>query len=404
MKNFTWSGIKQGNKTSGVIAAKDKTEVLNLLKIEKVIITNIKAAPSKNSINLSYSLFESVTSKELMNFTKSFAVMCKGGLSIIKTLNMVINQQKNDYFRGILENIRTNLESGESLSQSFSKYPKIFDNLYINLLTAGEASGRLDFFLEKLSKNIERNERRKTKLKKGTIYPTILISTSIAAVILMMVFVVPIFAKIYANSKNELPQLTQCLVQISDFIKDPLKGGVVVLLGFLFICFFKFVLKTNERALLVFHKYLLKLPILGNILIKDIFYKLFLIKGDLIGAGVSVVDSIVIAQNSSRNLYFKQSLERIKNGIICGEPLSKLYSKESFFPYIVCELTTAAEETGKIEEMFHFMATCFEEDFNYSVDQFLELLEPLGIIIIGIVIGFILLALYLPIFQMGQNF
>ena len=146
------------------------------------------------------------------------------------------------------------------------------------------------------------------------------------------------------------------------------------------------------------------MEILGNILIKDIFYKLFLIKGDLIGAGVSVVDSIDIAQNSSRNLYFKQSLDRIKNGIICGEPLSKLYSKESFFPYIVCELTTAAEETGKIEEMFHFMATCFEEDFNYSVDQFLELLEPLGIIIIGIVIGFILLALYLPIFQMGQNF
>ena len=139
-------------------------------------------------------------------------------------------------------------------------------------------------------------------------------------------------------------------------------------------------------------------------MIKDIFYKIFLIKGDLIGAGVPVVDAIEIAQNSSNNLYVQQSLDRIKNGIICGEPLSILYAKESFFPHIICELTTAAEETGKTEEMFHFIATCFEEEFNDAVDQFLELLEPLGIIIIGIVIGFILLALYLPIFQMGQNF
>ena len=330
--------------------------------------------------------------------------MCRGGLSIIKTLDMVIGQQKNLFFRGILDQIKKDIESGESLSGSFSKYPKIFDNLYVNLLTAGEASGRLDYFLEKLSKNIERNERRKVKLKKGTMYPTILIATSIAAIILMMIFVVPIFATIYENSKNELPQLTQSLIKTSKFITDPAKGGALLVTFILLLLAMKHIIKSNQKILLGAHKYFLKLPILGNILIKNIFYNLFLIKGDLIGAGVSVVEAIEIAQKSSRNLYFQQSLERIKNGIICGEPLSKLYSKEPIFPNIVCELTTAAEETGKIEEMFHFMATCFEDEFNNSVDQFLELLEPIGIIIIGIVIGFILLALYLPIFQMGQNF
>jgi type IV pilus assembly protein PilC len=404
MKNFTWLGLKEGQKTSGVITAKNRMEVLDLLKNEKIIITSIKEGNTKASTKLGFSIFNSVNSKELMNFTKSFSVMCKGGLSIIKTLDMVIRQQKNQHFRDTLENIKNEIESGETLSKSFSKYPKIFDRLYVNLLSAGEASGRLDFFLDKLSKNMERNERRKSKLKKGTMYPAILIATSVAAVILMMVFVVPVFVKIYANSKNQLPQLTELLIQISNFIKDPLKGGLSAICIFLLFFIIKYIIETNQNTLIIFHKYLLKLPVLGNIMIKDIFYKIFLIKGDLIGAGVPVVDAIEIAQNSSNNLYVQQSLDRIKNGIICGEPLSILYAKESFFPHIICELTTAAEETGKTEEMFHFIATCFEEEFNDAVDQFLELLEPLGIIIIGIVIGFILLALYLPIFQMGQNF
>jgi type IV pilus assembly protein PilC len=404
MKNFAWNGLKEGKKTGGLLTAKNKSDVLNLLKDQKIIITNIKEGSNNNYKRLILSLFDSVSSKELMTFTKSFSVMLKGGLSIIKTLDMVIRQQKNIYFRNILDLIKNDIESGETLSKSFAKHPNIFDNLYVSLLAAGESSGRLDFFLDKLSKNIERNERRKSKLKKGTMYPSILIFTSIAAVILMMVFVVPVFVKIYANSKNELPQLTELLIQISNFIKDPAKGGVILICAFFLFLIIKHIIKTNQKVLTTFHKYLLKVPVLGNILIKDIFYKLFLVKGDLIGAGVSVVNAIEIAQSSSRNLYFQQSLGRIKNGIICGEPLSKLYAKEKIFPYIICELTTAAEETGKIEEMFQFMATCFEEEFNYSVDQFLELLEPLGIIIIGIVIGFILLALYLPIFQMGQNF
>ena len=402
MNTFHWNGIKNGALVDGVIEAQDKDEILKYLKTKNIIVTNLQTKKKGLLNNLNIQFCKTVTSKELMSFTKNFSVMCKGGLSIIKTIEIMNNQQKNVFFKNILKNIKKDLESGESLSRSFGKFPKVFNILYVNLLNAGEISGRLEFFLDKLAKNIEKNEKRKLKLKKGTLYPGILILAAISVITLMIIFVIPVFMKIYKNVNSDLPYLTNLLIEISNFIQDPFKGGLLLLCILFGLIIFKFTLKFNKSLLEGFHKQLLKLPILGDILLKDILYKLFLIKGDLIGAGVSLVESIDIAKESTSNLHIKNILERVKNGIICGQPFSQLLNKEPVFPHFISEMTVVAEETGNIEEMFNFMADCFEEEFNYSVEQFLELLEPFLVIVIGIIIGFILLALYLPVFKMGQ--
>ena len=150
------------------------------------------------------------------------------------------------------------------------------------------------------------------------------------------------------------------------------------------------------------NKRLLKLPVFGNILLKDILYRAFLIKGDLVGAGVSLVESIDIALKSSANLYMRKIFGKMKHGIVCGKSFSYLISQEKIFPSFISEMIRVSEETGNIEEMFNFISECFEAEFNHSVEQFLELLEPSLVIVIGLTIGFILLALYLPVFKMGQ--
>ncbi len=278
----------------------------------------------------------------------------------------------------------------------------MFDNIYVNMVKAGEMSGRLDEFLERLVISLEKTEKIKASVKKAMMYPSILLVTAILVIIIMMVFVVPVFADMFKG--GTLPKPTQVVMAISDFFRDPTRGGM---LGGTIVGLFV-IIKVLAARFYGFRKFLhsvqLKAPALGDMVLKSALAKIAMIQGNLAAAGVAVLDSLDISAEATDNLIIKEALIEVKKGVYSGEPLSVLYRKyQKLFPMTFTELIAVGEETGGMEEMFGSISGYYEQEFDAAVENLTAMLEPIMIVFMGITIGGILVSMYMPIFQMGQT-
>ena len=401
---FKWKGLEKNNFAEGEIEAEEKDDAIYLLKEQGVTITTIEpiGKPPKKKKAPRKSSSAKISDKELLLFTKKLATMMKAGLAIVPALEMLKVQNENPSFAPIIDELLLQINAGVPLSQCLEKHPNLFDNVYVNLIKAGEASGNLDTFLDRITYALEKSIKIKKAIKSAMMYPIILLIVAFTVVGVMMVFVVPVFVDIFADAGIELPPATKIVMAASDFLRSwaaPI-FFVSVYLGFKFL---KKILQSNEALMMKFDKYLMKAPVLGKLVSDSIMARMAMVLANLIAGGVNLVEALEIVKNSISNSKIQFSLEKVKREIFSGRPFSKSLRETSDFPETMCGFIEVGEETGKLNEMLGTVAVYYEEEFDDSVDAFSQLLEPIMIVFLGVVIGFILVAMYTPIFQMGST-
>ena len=409
MEFFSYKGISEGKYVEGEIEALNQDEASHKLKEQKVIITNLikskkkKAETKDKSKKSSFSLFggkKKPKTEDILIFSKQFATMVKAGLPILEVLGMLRDQLENPGIKEIIEDIRKSLEGGVTLSKCFEKYPQYFDNVYCNLIKAGEASGKLDVFLLKIVESLEKKEKIKKKIKGALMYPGIMFTVAITVSAFMLVKVVPVFAKMYDGMGIELPKATATIMAMSDFLRGT--GGMILLLGSIvgFITF-RYLTTKNAAIRYKWHKQILKIPVFGDMILKSLLARISLILGNLSAAGVNLLESLEIAKSVSNNVVVTEALENVKKGVFSGDTLTKLFLKEPMFPPTFSQLISVGEQTGQLDEMFGSVATYYEEEFDNSVENMSSLIEPIMIVFMGIMIGGLMIAMYSPIFNVG---
>jgi type IV pilus assembly protein PilC len=407
MDFYTYKGISAGKYIEGEIEALNQEEASHKLKGDKVIITNlvkskkkkIEKKEKKKGSSFSFGK-KKVTPADVVIFSKQFATMVKAGLPILNVLKMLRDQVENPSLKEIIEDIRKSLEGGVTLSKCFNKYPKVFDNIYVNLIKAGEASGKLDVFLMKLVSSLEKTEKVKKKIKGALMYPMVMFSTAMIVMVFMLIKVVPVFAKMYDGMGIPLPTPTRVIMNASDFMRG--SGGLTLFIVLTISYFsFKYLTTKNEKIRFWWHGRVLKLPIFGEMILKSMLARISLIMGNLSAAGVNLLESIEIAKSVSNNVVITNALENVKKGVFSGDTLTKLFLKEPLFPPTFSQLISVGEQTGSLDEMFTSVSNYYEEEFDTAVDNMSTLIEPIMIVFMGTMIGGLMIAMYSPIFNVG---
>ena len=407
MEAFTYKGIADGKYVTGDIEAINQEEASHKLKEQKIIITNLIRTKKKKGETKSKGKSKGfsfgkkkVKVEDILIFSKQFATMVKAGLPILEVLGMLRDQLESPAIKEVIEDIRKSLEGGVTLSKCFEKYPQYFDNVYVNLIKAGEASGKLDVFLLKIVDSLEKKEKIKKKIKSALMYPSIMFSVAITVSAFMLIKVVPVFAKMYDGMGLALPKPTAVIMSMSDFLRGT--GGLVMLISIIvFVVVFKYLTTKNAAFQYRWHKQVLKLPVFGEMILKSLLARISLILGNLSAAGVNLLESLEIAKSVSNNVVVTEALENVKKGVFSGDTLTKLFLKEPLFPPTFSQLISVGEQTGQLDEMFGSVATYYEEEFDQTVDNMSSLIEPIMIVFMGVMIGGLMIAMYSPIFNVG---
>ncbi len=405
-ETYTYKGISAGKYVEGSIEALSQEEASFKLKEQKIIITKIvrtkkKASEKKKKAGGGFSFMKkAIKPDDVVIFSKQFATMVKAGLPILNVLGMLRDQLEHPELKIIVEDIRKSLEGGVTLSKCFEKYPKVFDNIYINLIKAGEASGKLDVFLLKLVESLEKREKVKKKIKSALMYPMVMFTVAITVMVFMLVKVVPIFAEMYEGMGVALPTPTAVIMTGSNFMRG--SGGLTLLIV-LIISFiiFKYLTTKVPAIRYKWHQRVLKMPVFGDMILKSLIARVSLIMGNLSSAGVNLLESIEIAKQVSNNDVVTLALENVKKGVFSGDTLTKLFLKEPTFPPTFSQLISVGEQTGNLDEMFTSVSNYFEEEFDQAVDNMSSLIEPIMIVFMGVMIGGLMIAMYAPIFNVG---
>lgn len=405
MLNFQYKGISQGKYVEGEIEALNNAEAAHKLKEKKVIITKLQEAKKKKVVTkkekTSFTFGTGVKAQEILIFCKQFATMMRAGLPVLNTLEMLEGQTKRPPMKKIIQTIKKDLESGNSLAKCFEKHPKIFDTVVVNLIKAGEASGKLDTFLQKIVINLEKREKIKSQIKSALFYPGALLTVAILVTIFMLIKVVPVFVTMYEGMGVDVPASTAAIMSASDFVRSASGGGLTLVIFVVSIIGLRYLIKTNYKIRKGWHQFTLKIPVFGNLIQKSILAKVSLVLGNLSQAGVDLLESIDIAKSVTNNTVVVEALENVKKGVFSGETLTKLFAKEKIFPTTFSQLISVGEQTGSLDEMFGAVASYYEEEFDTAVANLATLIEPIMIVFMGITIGGLMIAMYAPIFNVG---
>ena len=406
MLNFQYKGISQGKYVEGEIEAINNAEAAHKLKEQKVIITKLiefkkKKKVDKKKEKISFSFGTGVKAKEILIFCKQFATMLRAGLPVLNTLNMLDEQTKAPNMKKIIITIRKDLEAGNALSKCFANHPKIFDTVVVNLIKAGEASGKLDTFLQRIVISLEKKEKIKSQIKSALFYPGALLTVAILVTIFMLIKVVPVFVTMYEGMGVDVPASTAAIMSASDFLRSASGGGLTLVIFVVSIIGLRYLIKTNYKIRKGWHQFTLKIPVFGNLIQKSILAKVSLVLGNLSQAGVDLLESIDIAKSVTNNTVVVEALENVKKGVFSGETLTKLFAKEKIFPTTFSQLISVGEQTGSLDEMFGSVASYYEEEFDTAVTNLASLIEPIMIVFMGITIGGLMIAMYAPIFNVG---
>lgn len=406
---YSYKGIKGTKYTEGNIEAINRDEAAYKLKEQKIIITSLEKTSGKEEVQEKNKRVKKnrkapkkVPIHEVIVFTKKLETMVRAGLPILETIAMIEEQTEDLGLKWVIGQIHTDVESGTPLSDAFAKHSQVFSNVYINLLRAGESSGKVDLFLKKLVTSMEKDEKIRASIKGALTYPIVLLVVATGVIVLMMVYVVPVFQEMFSGVEGGLPAPTQIIVGMSEFLRDPLRGGMLaaIITGVAFSM--SIAVKKSFKLRKAWHKIILKLPLFGELIQKSALSKIAMIQGNLTAAGVPVIEALDISASSIDNIIIKEAMIDVKRGVFSGEPLSKLFeSKKSIFPMTFTAMVSVGERTGNMEEMFESIALYYEEEMDVTVEKLTAMLEPIMIVFMGGTIGFILVAMYMPMFQMG---
>ena len=402
---YAYAGFHGGKKIKGKVEASSLAKARTALRQKRIRIKTIKEFKQKKSalnIEITWGPFGSIPSKEILMFTKKLATMIRAGLPILDGLIMVSGQTKNANMKRVTDQIIANLNDGKSLSEAFGAQQRYFDNVYRNMIQAGEVSGMLDKFIDKLVQILEKQAKIKAGIKSAMFYPVTLIVVSLGITAFMLTNVVPTFQEMYEGMGIALPAPTQAIVDASNWITNIANvsriAGIIV--GVLWIQ--HLLSKYISAYRMLTHKLLLKMPLFGRIIIMAVTARASLLMANLFAAGVSVLETLDVAKSVTNNAVFLKSFGRIRTDVLTGAELSTLFAKEKAFPIELSQLIAVGERTGNMEEMLNSIANYYEEEFDALVEGLSTVIEPIMIVFVGFLIGTMVIALYLPIFSAGD--
>jgi type IV pilus assembly protein PilC len=406
---FLWKGLQAGDFSSGVIDALTEEEAVYLLKQQGVIITEIYSDESVSTVKTTKVSVETpknlkrvkIKGKQLLLFTRKLSAMLGSGLAVVPALEMLRDQSEEKGLRQLLSEVVDDVNAGIPISKALEKYPDTFDSVYINLIKAGESSGSLESFLQKICISLEKKIKIISSLKSALTYPMILLIVAVGVIMVMMTFVVPVFAEMYSGNGAPLPGPTAAVMSISDFIRSPM-ALVLLIIFVVFFIVLRQKIKTNLALKTKFDKKILDLPVFGDLIRNSAIARLASVLANLVSAGVGLIEALEIARQSINNEYMKEGIENIKRKVYSGNTLEFIMKDDPRFPETFKAFVAVGEKTGKLNDMLGSIANYYEDEFDGSVDRLSQMLEPAMILFLGITIGFILVAMYMPIFSMGK--
>ncbi|HPI92578.1 MAG TPA: type II secretion system inner membrane protein GspF [Deltaproteobacteria bacterium] len=396
MPVFAWEGrLANGTVKKGEIEAADKAAAGMILKRQRIVPTKLKAKAKDISL-----FKQGIKTKEIVIFTRQFSTMINAGLPLVQCLDILSSQQPNPTFKKILAQIKQDVEGGSTFADALGKHPKVFDNLYVNLVAAGEIGGVLDTVLNRLAVYMEKNENLKNKIKGAMTYPIIVLCVAFGVVAVLMIFVIPTFSDMFKQFGASLPAPTQMVVNLSNFFRKFwwLMIGAI----FAFIVVYKWV-RTQEKGRYATDKIFLRLPVFGPLLRKVAVAKFTRTLGTMISSGVPIMDGLDITSRTAGNVIVEQAIRSVRTSISEGKSMSEPLEQTGIFPGMVVQMIAVGEATGAMDQMLSKIADFYDEEVDTAVEALTSALEPMLMVFLGGIIGFVVVAMYLPIFQMAQN-
>jgi len=399
MPVYLWEGKDKKNEIQkGEMEAGNEDAVRANLNRLKINPSKIKEKPKDLFENIAF-FQPSVTIKDVIIFCRQFSTMIDAGLPIIQCLDILYGQQENTTFKKILKKIKSAVEGGATLAEALKKYPKQFDDLFVNMIAAGEAGGILDIILQRLSAYMEKAAKLKAKVKGAMTYPIITIIIAAIVVAVIMVFVIPVFQSMFNDMGGSLPAPTLIVVAMSNFVRH----NIIYIIGAIIIFIFaykRFYNTVKGRALL--DDLFLKLPMFGILLRKVAVAKFTRTMGTMLSSGVSILDALDIVAKTAGNVTIEKAIYNVKAGISEGQTMSEPLIKSGVFPSMVCQMIAVGESTGALDAMLTKIADFYDEEVDQAVENLTSMIEPFMLVFLGVVIGGLVIAMYLPIFTMAS--
>jgi type IV pilus assembly protein PilC len=398
MATFVWTGrTKQGGIQKGEIAAGNKDEVIGLLRKQNILVTSVNQ--KSGGFKIPGFGGGSVSGKDIVIFTRQFSTMIDAGLPLVQCLEILSTQCENKLLQKTLVTVRQDVEGGATYADSLRKHPKVFDDLYANMVAAGEAGGILDTILNRLSKHMEKSMKLQKQIKSAMVYPGVIVSIAVLVITVLMVWVIPTFAKMFTDFGGELPIPTVIVIAASNFMQH----YIILIVGVVVACFmgFKKFYKTPVGRKLV-DTYLLKLPVIGDLIRKASVANFTRTLGTLITSGVPILDGLAIVAKTAGNKVVEEALLSVKQSISEGKTIAEPLKKTNVFPAMVVQMIGVGEQTGALDAMLEKIADFYDDEVDAAVTALTSLMEPALMVFLGISIGFIVIAMYLPIFKMAS--
>jgi type IV pilus assembly protein PilC len=400
MKKYKyWARTTEGKEVKGVINARDESAVAEILHDRGLIIVNIKDTFDFNLEKINEINIGGVPMKEKVVFMRQMATMVSAGLPLTRALEIMEQQSANPLFRKVIANVKSDVESGKSLADSFRNQEEIFDDVTLNLVEAGESSGKLDVILLKLALELEEKKALGSKLKSALIYPAIILLVIVAVIVLLMFVLVPAMSEIYSEFDAELPWTTQFLINMSSFITNYWWIVLVVLAVALIGGKAYFDTPKGKRVL---DKIILNIPIVKNVVSKMQIAQFTRIMALLLSSGLSIIRALELTANSLSNSLFRDVLLDARDDVEKGGSLTLPISRSQYYPLIVSSMIAVGEETGNLDVVLDKVSEYYKAEVNEATANLSSVLEPVFLILMGGTIGFIALAVYMPMFQLSS--
>ncbi len=397
MPTYKYKTTIRGKVQAGEIEAEDEQGAIAKLKAKNITVDSVKKKSESSFLGPKK---QKITERDIVIFTRQFSTMVDAGLPLVQCLDILGKGADNKTFGEIITKVKTDIETGANLSDALRRHPKTFDSLYCNLVEAGEAGGILDTILSRLANYIEKALALKKKVKAAMVYPGAIISVAFTVVAFLMIFVIPTFASMFERGGAELPGPTAIVMHVSNFFRNQwyyIIGGPI-----LFFFLFKRVYAT-ERGNIEIDRVALKLPVFGMLIKKVSTAKFSRTLGTLIASGVPLIEGMDICARTAGNKIIEIAILNTIEAIKEGETIAAPLAREGVFPAMVIQMIDVGESAGALDAMLAKIADFYDEEVDTAVDGLTALLEPMLMVFLGVLVGFIVVAMYLPIFKMGET-
>ncbi|SHI69468.1 type IV pilus assembly protein PilC [Malonomonas rubra DSM 5091] len=400
MPSFAYTGKSRDGKTvKGTMEATSESVVMANLRRQGVQASKVKEAGKGMNMELNISFMQpKITTKDIVVFTRQFATMIDAGLPLVQCLDILSTQQENKTFKTILTQVKEDVESGSTFADALKKHPKAFNELYVNLVAAGEVGGILDTILNRLAAYIEKALKLKKQVKSAMTYPTTIVGIALVVIAVILVFVIPAFEKMFADFGGALPAPTQIVINISNFVQD----YILVIIGVIaFLIFAAKKIYATKKGREKIDDWALKLPVFGVLIRKVAVAKFSRTMATMISSGVPILDGLDIVSKTAGNKTVEKAINQVRISISEGKTIAEPLKESGVFPPMVCQMIEVGEQAGAIDTMLSKIADFYDDEVDDAVGNLTAMMEPLLMLFLGTTVGGLVIAMYLPIFKLA---